>query len=84
MVGHWPVIVGLGQIAHAVVWGSPLHAWIATMNLITWTCYRNTHYSYEARSMHNPITLPQYSWNYYTQGRIQDLKLGVERMDWKI
>ena len=32
MVSHYHVIVGLSQSAPAVGWGSPLHAWLASVN----------------------------------------------------
>ena len=66
MVIHKRVIIDLSQLVLAVGWGSPLYAWLAMVNLITWARCRNTRNPYEARGMDNHISLPQCSQNYYT------------------
>ena len=66
MVSHQRVIVGLSQSAPAVGWGSPLHAWLASVNWIGSARYLNRGYRCGARGMHYHILLRQYSQNYYT------------------
>ena len=70
MVSHQRVIVGLNQSAPAVSWGSPLHAWLASVNWIGCTRYLNRGYRYRARGMHYHILLRQYSQNYYTYNSV--------------
>ena len=64
------VIVGLSQSAPTVGWGSPLHAWLASVNWIGCPRYLNRGYRYGARGMHYHILLRQYSQNYYTYNSV--------------
>ena len=61
MVSYYHVIVDFSQLALATVWGSPLHAWLATVGRIVCARCPKKRYPYEARSMDNHILLPQYS-----------------------
>ena len=70
MVSHWRVIVGLSQSASTVGWGSPLHAWLASVNWIGCIRHLNRGYCYGARGMHYHILLRQYSQNYYTYNSV--------------
>ena len=70
MVSHKHVIVGLSQSAPAVGWGSPPHAWLASVNWIGCARYLNRGYRYGARGMHYLILLRQYSQNYYTYNSV--------------
>ena len=70
MVSHWRVIVDLSQSAPAVGWGSPLHAWLASVNWISCARYLHVGYRYGARGMHYHISLRQYSQNYYTYNSV--------------
>ena len=70
MVSHQRVIVGLNQSAPAVSWGSPLHAWLASVNWIGCTRYLNRGYRYRARGMHYHILLRQYSQNCYSYNSV--------------
>ena len=63
-------MVGLSQSAPAVGWGSPLHAWQASVNWIGWARYLNRVYRYGPRGMHCHILLRQYSQNYYTYNSV--------------
>ena len=63
MVSHSRVIIGLGQSAHAEGWGSPLYAWLASVNRIPSARCPNTGYYREARDMYHHILLRQYSQN---------------------
>ena len=65
MVSHQRVIVGLSQSAPAVGWGSPLHAWLASVNWIGGARCLNRRYRYGARGMHYHILLRQYSQSCY-------------------
>ena len=47
-------------------WGSPLHAWLTSVNWIGCARYLNRGYRYGARGMHYHILLRPYSQNYYT------------------
>ena len=67
MMSHQRVIVGLSQSAPAVGWGSPLNAWLASVNWISCTRYLNRGYRY---GMHYHILLRQYSQNYYTYNSV--------------
>ena len=69
-VSHSRVIVGLSQSAPAVGWGSPTHAWLASVNWIGCARYLNRGYSYGARGRHYLILLRQYSQNYYTYNSV--------------
>ena len=60
-VSHYRVIVGLGQSAPAVGWGSLLHAWLASVNWISGARCLNRRYPYGACGMHYHILLRQYS-----------------------
>ena len=67
---EWLVInaiksVGANQCP-TVGWGSPLHAWLASLNRIVCACCPNRRYGYVACGMHYHILLQQYSPNYYT------------------
>ena len=46
MVSYWRIIVGLSQVALAVGWGSPLHAWLASLNRIGCARCPNRRYRY--------------------------------------
>ena len=72
MMSHKRVIVGLGQSAPVVGWGSPLHAWLATVNWIGCARYLSNGrgYRYGTRGMHYHILLRQYSQNYYTYNSV--------------
>ena len=70
MVNHRRVIVGLSQSAPAVGWGSPLHAWLASVNWIGSARYLNRRFRYGARGMHYHILLWQYSQNCYTYNSV--------------
>ena len=70
MVSHDRVIVGLSQSAPAVGWGSPLHAWLASVNWISSARCLNRRYRYGARGMHYHILLRQYSLNCYTYNSV--------------
>ena len=56
----------MSQSAPALGWGSPLHAWLASVNWIGGARYLNRGYRYGARDMHYHILLRPYSQNYYT------------------
>ena len=70
MVSHWRIIVGLSQSTPAVGWGSPLHAWLGSVNWIGWARYLNRGYRYGARGIHYQILLRPYSHNYYTYNSV--------------
>ena len=70
MVSHQRVIVDLSQSEPALGWGSPLHAWLASVNWIGCSRYLNRGYRYGARGMHYHILLWQYSRNYYTYNSV--------------
>ena len=70
MMSHQRVIVGLSQSAPAVGWGSPLHAWLASVNWIGGARCLNRRYRYGARGMHYHILLWQYSQNCYTYNSV--------------
>ena len=70
MMSHQRVIVGLSQSAPAVGWGSPLHAWLASVNWIGGARCLNWRYRYGARGMHYHIILRQYSQNCYTYNSV--------------
>ena len=70
MVSHQRVIVGLNQSAPAVGWGSPIHAWLASVNWIGCARYLNRGYRYGAHGMHYHILLRQYSQNYCTYNSV--------------
>ena len=70
MVSHYRVIVGLSQSAPAVGWGSPLHAWLASVNWISGARCLNRRYHYGARGMHNHILLRLYSQNCCTYNSV--------------
>ena len=70
MMSHQRVIVGLSQSAPAVGWGSPLHAWLASVNWIGGARCLNRRYRYGARGMHYHILLRQYSQNCYTYNSV--------------
>ena len=53
----------LRQLALAVDRRSPLHAWLAIVNLIVWAPCPNTCYPYETCGMDNHISLLRYSQN---------------------
>ena len=57
-------------ITPAVGWGSPLHAWLASVNWIGTARYLNRGYRSGARGMHYHILLRQYSQNYYTYNSV--------------
>ena len=93
MVSHQRVIVGLNQSAPAVGWGSPLHAWLASVNWIGCTRYLNRGYRYGARGMHYHILLRQYSQNYYTNNSVMKnayspcykdayVQISIENTEW--
>ena len=62
-LSHERAIVDLSQLTFALGWGCPLHAWLATVNLITWARSPNTRKSYKVRGMHNHIPLHRYIQN---------------------
>ena len=70
MVSHQHVIVGLSQSVPAVGWGSPLHAWLASVNWIGSARCLNRRYRYGARGMHYHILLRQYHQNCYTYNSV--------------
>ena len=70
MVSHQRVIVGLSQLAPAVGWGNPFHAWLASVNWIGGARCLNRPYRYGARGMHYHILLRQYSQNCYTYNSV--------------
>ena len=70
MVSHKRVIVALNQSEPAVGWGSPLHAWQASVNWIGGAGYLNRRYCYGARGMHYHILLRQYRQNRYTYNSV--------------
>ena len=70
MVSHYRVIIDLSQSAPAVGWGSPLHAWLASVNWISSACCLNRRYRYGARGMHYHILLRQYRQNCYTYNSV--------------
>ena len=70
MVSQQRVIVGLSQSAPAMGWGSPLHAWLASVNWIGGARCLNRHYRRGARGMHYHILLRQYSQNCYTYNSV--------------
>ena len=70
MVSYQRVIVGLSQSAPAVGWGSPLHAWLASVNRIGCAHCLNRCYRYGAHGMYYHILLRQYSQNYYTYNSV--------------
>ena len=70
MVSHSRIIVGLSQSASAVGWGSPFHAWLASVNWISGARRLNRSYRYGARGMHYHILLRQYSQNCYTSNSV--------------
>ena len=51
--------------APALGWGSQLHTWLASVNLIDCACCPNRRYRHGARGMHYHILLRQYSQTYY-------------------
>ena len=63
MMSHYRVIVGLGQSAPTVGWGSSLHAWLASANWIRGARCLTRRYRYGARGMPYRILLRQYSQN---------------------
>ena len=70
MVSHQRVIVNFSQSALAVGWGSPLHAWLASVNLVCGARCLNRPYRYGARGTHYHILLRQYSQNCYTYNSV--------------
>ena len=70
MMSHQRVIVGLSQSAPAMGWGSPLHAWLASVNWIGGARCLNRRYRYGARGMHYHILLRQYRENCYTYNSV--------------
>ena len=70
MVSFQSAIVDLSQLALAVRWGSQLHAWLATADLIVWPRCPNTPYPYESCGVGNHIWLPQYRQNHYTYSNV--------------
>ena len=60
----------MSQSTPAVGWGSPLYAWLASVNWIGGARYLNRGYRYGARGLHNHILLRQYSQNGYTYDNV--------------
>ena len=60
----------MSQSEPAVGWGSPLHAWLASVNWIGSARYLNRGYRYGARGMHYHILLRQYNQNHYTYNSV--------------
>ena len=70
MVSHDRVIFDLSQSALAMGWGSPIHAWLASVNWISCARHLNIGYRYGARNMHYHILFRQYSHTYYTYNNV--------------
>ena len=70
MVSHYRVIIDLSQSAPAMGWGSPLHAWLASVNWISGAHCLNRRYHHGAHGMHCQILLRQYRKNCYTYNSV--------------
>ena len=60
----------MSQSAPAVGWGSPLHAWLASVNWIGGARCLSRRYGYGARGMHYYILLRRYRQNCYTYNNV--------------